>query len=33
VDTFGVVGDIVAKKSTQMILIEHDEVIDDLSLA
>ncbi len=34
VDTFGVVvGDIVAKKSTQMILIEHDDVIDDFSFA
>jgi hypothetical protein len=34
VDTFGVVvGDIVVKKSTQMFLIDDDDVIDELSLA
>ncbi len=34
VDTFGVVvGDIVVKNATQMILIDDDDVIDELSLA
>ncbi len=34
VNTFRVVvGDVVSKESAQMILIEHNDVVDDLSLA